>query len=396
MMSGCTTKERAMVDGIDREYFFSKRPGKTYISKTFGRGELMRYHDRVLDNDSAPVFAKVDNEIVLRVTHSGRIQVKATVFETDRKIKTLLIQKYTARGPSEHYHFTFLGKELNALLDFLANIPRVPLETGAKIHLTDDDLRQIKFTYQQAHSIISKNPELFLELARSEHLQKDLVAVGYRRKQLERFEAMVDDENTDEAAWQCFFEANTWIFGYGLSYQFLTGLDDEKLEQIVTGYDLSGPGKRTDALMKTRGRINSLCFVEIKRANTPLLAPKEYRSGAWAPSDDLAGGVAQVQATVQGAMQRLTRKLDKTDEFGDPTGEELFSFEPRSCLVIGNLGRFRAHHGINEAKFRSFELYHRNTWRPEIITFDELLERARFIVEHADADTAGLDDDISF
>ena len=69
-----------MVDGIDREYFFSKRPGKTYISKTFGRGELMRYHDRVLDNDSAPVFAKVDNEIVLRVTHSGRIQVKATVF----------------------------------------------------------------------------------------------------------------------------------------------------------------------------------------------------------------------------------------------------------------------------------------------------------------------------
>jgi hypothetical protein len=37
-------------------------------------------------------------------------------------------------------------------------------------------------------------------------------------------------------------------------------------------------------------------------------------------------------------------------------------------------------HGVNTEKFRSFELLRRNTFLPEIITFDELYERARFIV----------------
>jgi hypothetical protein len=70
------------------------------------------------------------------------------------------------------------------------------------------------------------------------------------------------------------------------------------------------------------------------------------------------------------------------DDAGDPTGEVLFNIEPRSCLVIGSLEQFHTVHGTNVPKFRSFELYRRNTWRPEIITFDELLQRARFIVEH--------------
>lgn len=64
--------------------------------------------------------------------------------------------------------------------------------------------------------------------------------------------------------------------------------------------------------------------------------------------------------------------------------------------MIGSLGEFDTAHGPNKAKFRSFELFRRNVRRPEIITFDELLHRARFIVEHEDAlrtDTALPDDD---
>jgi hypothetical protein len=67
--------------------------------------------------------------------------------------------------------------------------------------------------------------------------------------------------------------------------------------------------------------------------------------------------------------------------------------------VIGSLDEFYADHGVNVSKFRSFELYRRNTSRPEVITFDELLERARFIVEHIPAEIpsdAWDDDDIPF
>jgi hypothetical protein len=49
--------------------------------------------------------------------------------------------------------------------------------------------------------------------------------------------------------------------------------------------------------------------------------------------------------------------------------------------VIGCLQQFVSDNGINEPKFSSFELLRRQTTSPEVITFDELYERARFIVE---------------
>jgi hypothetical protein len=203
------------------------------------------------------------------------------------------------------------------------------------------------------------------------------------------------DPETAEPSWQKFFEENTWIIGYGLSYQFLSALDGKKLEQAASGFDISGPGKRVDALMKTRGRINSLCFVEIKKHTTDLLVQSRfpYRPGAWAPSAELVGAVSQVQTTVHEAFGTLRGKVHSADGVGDPTGENLYNFEPRSCLIVGNLKEFVREEGVNQEKFRSFELYRRNTWRPEIITFDELLERARFIVEHGDVETRELPDE---
>ena len=99
----------------------------------------------------------------------------------------------------------------------------------------------------------------------------------------------------------------------------------------------------------------------------------------------MAGGVAQVQGTVELALRRLAQKLELTSRFGDLTGEAVFSFQPRSFLVVGSLEEFRSEAGPNTEKFRSFELYRRSTVRPEIITFDELLHRAKFILEHAEA-----------
>lgn len=196
---------------------------------------------------------------------------------------------------------------------------------------------------------------------------------------MDKFEALMK-EGANEAAWQDFFQRNHWIFGYGLSFQFLGPAYEERLEQTVRGFDVTGRGKRVDLLMRTMGRLNSLCFVEIKKPNTDLLGG-EYRSGTWGPSDELTGAVAQVQTTVQQAMEAIRGKLDPVDGEGWPTGEALFNYEPRSYLVIGNLHEFTKDGRINQNQFRSFELYRRNTWRPEIITFDELLERARFIVD---------------
>jgi Domain of unknown function (DUF4263) len=169
-----------------------------------------------------------------------------------------------------------------------------------------------------------------------------------------------------------------------LTYIFLSGLDERKLEQIVVGYDFTSRGKRADAVMKTKGAIEAMCLVEIKKHTTNLLQNSSYRVGCWAPSDDLSGGVAQLQGTVDMATRKLSEKLELKDREGSPTGEKIFTYQPRSFLVVGSLKEFNTSKGINDEKYRSFELFRRNIRQPEIITFDELFCRAKFIVENAD------------
>ena len=132
--------------------------------------------------------------------------------------------------------------------------------------------------------------------------------------------------------------------------------------------------------MKSRGVISSLCFVEIKTHMTALLRDKPYRVDCWAPSTELIGAVSQVQGTVASAMDTIRGKLALTNSDGDPTGEEAFNYSPKAYLVVGSLSSFVKDHRVNQEQFRSFELFRRNTFSPEIITFDELYERAKFIV----------------
>ncbi|WP_158810156.1 Shedu immune nuclease family protein [Beijerinckia sp. L45] len=385
----------------ERSLFFSRRADKAIVSKSFpdAAGQRLRIVSKVIDGQEGLKFAKVEGEAVLRVTASGRYAVKATFFEDDRHIKTLSIQRFSAKtGPLDRESFTLVGGEIDDFLHFVAGIKTMPLDDTGKMHLSDEALRQIVLNKTQAERLFADHQGLFLEIAQRENLQRDIVAVGYRRKQLERFESLLTDKAAfvaeqealstgPEGVWQAFFESNTWIFGYGLSYQFLSALDHKKLEQVVRGFDITGPGKRADGLLKTQGAVKSLCFVEIKRHNTLLLGTqiKGYRSGAWPPSAELVGGVAQVQATVQDAIERIGRILMPTDPDGDPTGELLFNVRPQSFLIVGNLAQFETEAGLNQAKVRSFELYRRSTDCPVILTFDELLARARFIIEQAEA-----------
>lgn len=65
------------------------------------------------------------------------------------------------------------------------------------------------------------------------------------------------------------------------------------------------------------------------------------------------------------------------DEANDSIRDEgIATVQPKGILVVGNLASL----ATPDAR-RSFELLRRNLVNPEIITFDELLERARFIAE---------------
>jgi hypothetical protein len=357
----------------------------------------------VFDSQQSNEFVRVKDEVVLRVTPGQRQEVKATFYEDSRQIMYLTIQRYTRRDgkPHKRTQFTFSGGEIDRLYKLLRAVRFVSLAPQDKVRLDDDVLEDLFSSGEDKRSFFLKNVDLVKEIVESEITSRDVVALAYRRKQLQIFEALLADPafmrsrrdqlrlRSNEAVWQRFFEENTWVFGYGLRYVFMSGLDDRKLEQVTTGHQLMQPGKRADAIMKTRGLVSSLCFIEIKTHETKLLHLGDpYRSASWAISDELAGSIAQIQRTLQLAVKTIQTQLQVVGPEGDPTGEIAFLYQPKAFVVIGSLGQFVSSAGINEEKFGSFELFRRNLSNPEIITFDELLARACFLARQGQDDIA--------
>lgn len=226
--------------------------------------------------------------------------------------------------------------------------------------------------------------------------EDDIRLISNRKEQLRKFEQLLNDPDYfrqveslattrgAEAVWQAFFEENQWIFGYGLNLIACASIDERKLERITSGANIfSGVGKRIDAIMRSRGLISSMLFCEIKTHNTELLATAEYRPGVFQASKELGGGVAQVQMTVRKAQQLIYSQFltQIFEEDGTPTGIELSTTRPRQVVVIGSLREFMHDGAVNRVKISSFELYRTSIQDVEIITFDELYQRACFIVE---------------
>jgi hypothetical protein len=373
-------------------------PGKTYISpslQAFGdKDRRVRIASKILPSEDGYEYARERDEVVLRKKPDAKTYITAKFLEDTRQTFVLTIQKFASEtGQPYGSGFSFVGEEIGRFCEFLANIQSVDFKTRAKVNISDEELRKIALTTHQAKTFLMENQDLFAEVLKLEVTTEDLIAVGFRKKQLSVYENLLNDQSyfddlkqnkncSNEALWQKYFEKNPWVFGYGLGYIFLSALDDKKLEQVVQGHSVNSYGKRVDALMKTKGIISNLCFIEIKTHATELLESKPYRSGCWAPSKELAGAIAQVQGTVASAIEKLSSKINPSDSEGNPTGEEIFNYQPKSYLVIGSMGEFVSEHGVNNDKLRSFELLRKNTTNPEIITFDELYERAKFIVQH--------------
>ena len=382
----------------ESEYDINRRLDKTYMSPSlpsFGdKTRKVRIASKAFQSPDDYAFATIKDEVVLRHKEGAKKTVKAKFMEDSRGVFVLNIQGFSAATDKPHNaSFAFIGDEIRRLIEFLKHIQTFVFENDKGVNITDDELRKLAVSGKQVALLLKENPDVIAEVLRTEITKEDIVAIGYRKKQLDTFSKLLEDQAYfdslkelkqcgSEALWQRFFEKNTWIFGYGLGYLFLSSLDNKKLEQVVQGHSIANHGKRVDAIMKTKGIISSLCFIEIKIHTTDLLSNKPYRAGCWAPSDELAGAVAQVQGTVHSAVETIGAKLTMKDENGNPTGEEAFNYQPRSFLVIGNLNEFMDENGVNADKYRSFELYRKNTVWPEIITFDELYDRARYIVNH--------------
>lgn len=202
----------------------------------------------------------------------------------------------------------------------------------------------------------------------------ELVALKARHERhseaLEKFRVQLDLMEWSEKEWETFFRSNKWIFGHGLAFQFLSEIREQA---NFGGKNVGGTGGQIgDRLMATEAARRFTVLVEVKTPQAPLVKG-QYRNGVSQLGEDLAGGVSQLQMNcrqwaVEGSRAEGNRGLED---------RQIYTVEPKGVLVVGNT------RSLSERDmWNTFQLFRRELHNPEIITFDELYERAKHLVGH--------------
>jgi Domain of unknown function (DUF4263) len=277
------------------------------------------------------------------------------------------------------------------------------LQTYKDIELPESEFRVTAIDELEiAHALEGHDKSSILTAVKA-HLggqitERDVQLLLGRRTALDRFNRLMTDVDyfkqmeqklgvVGERVWQAFFEKESWIFGYGLTLVACEKFNDKKLEQYTSGANVfTGGGKRSDAVMRTKGFLQTLLFAEIKKHTTDLLMPRAYRDpDVYQVDAELSGAVSQVQKTAHKAI----KDLEDLHRSHDPSGKfqfEISTVRPRQIVVIGSLAQLYDDGELNLEKMTSFELYRRDHQAVGIITFDELYERAKFIVESQESE----------
>jgi len=387
-------------ENSDKKFIDNKDPQKIYISKRINHigkdlktGEdvdiPLRYVSKVINSSKILGEVKELDVVRLRMTGSGKQEILAKVLEMSNKIYVLTIQRYTIENCSPHkIHFSFVGNEILELRDFIDSIILLNFPDEHKQKIESADLLKIK-------KLFSENPDIDLieKVLENNITNKDIIGLGYRKNELEIFRKLLEENYLseykkevikkehikDELAWQFFFNKNPWIFGYGLDYRFMKILQKEF---SASGTEADGSGQvNGDFLI---GDKKFTTFVELKKPDTPLFKKSTVRSGAWKLSTDLMEAKSQIlEQKASGQIKMEMKRIH------DGEGKEIKhkSYDSKVILIIGNWEQIKEDTDLEkQTKIKTFELFRRDSRNIEIITYDELYERAKYIVEDIKVD----------
>jgi hypothetical protein len=139
------------------------------------------------------------------------------------------------------------------------------------------------------------------------------------------------------------------------------------------GRDYTGRGgQESDYLFATGAAKRFTVMVDIKTPGASLVLETKYRNRVHMLGSDLIGGVTQVQQQcwrweMEGSRTEDNRELLRR--------HSAHGHRPAGILVIGDTSSLNT-----EEKVRTFESFRRGLDLPEVLTFDELLERGKRFV----------------
>ncbi len=348
----------------------------TLYTHDFGKGRYFQ----VVHQDKDGFEIKLGAKTMLKAVY---------IYEKD-DLRGLTVIKIVGKEEKQRVDFNdFNLEQLRAFLTFLKTTPlkdikETKLSLSSELELNEETKEQIKTLLE-----LEGGEDLIRTLVEEGGVTSvDIVNTAYRKRELAIFKKLLDEHeywkqyaaeekisgHSEEKVWQHFFDKNDWIFGYGLDYRFegvlqkefyASGADADGKESVISDF-LLGDNKFTT-------------FVEIKKPSTPLFGPNKNRAKSWSLSDDLINGVSQI------LEQKASGQLRFEGDLYGAAGKRITqkAHDSKVILVMGDWDRVEAADEREQAiKQKTFELYRRDSRNIKILTFDELYERAKFIVEH--------------
>ncbi|MCX5807030.1 MAG: DUF4263 domain-containing protein [Proteobacteria bacterium] len=247
----------------------------------------------------------------------------------------------------------------------------VPKETGKFVEITGNTEGILSLL--AATDTASLVPAL-KNIIRNKLSQDDINTILGRKESLIEFENKLSQgKSITEPEWQIFFEKNEWIFGYGLKYRYLKIL---QREAHVSGSDLDGGNEVISDFLLSDMRFTKL--VELKKPSTSLFKNRKNRSDAWCLSNDLSDAVSQILS--QKANWEINSQADNYTSEGNKITD--LTRDVECILIIGSRSELSGSDKEKAVKLKTLELYRRNLRNIDIVLYDELFERAKFIVKN--------------
>ena len=312
-----------------------------------------------------------DGNTELRVNISGLDQ-------SDRKVDELSAHIYAtcAQTGASKFTCTLSIQELANLHLFLDRYDMIKDQARG----TSGEFIQVKKGQEELVALLaaSDHDEMIPaihKIIKDELSEDDINTILGRKEAVEIYRQMLSSpEQHTEPDWQRFLQNNEWILGYGLRYKYLSIL---QRECHVSGTDLDGKNSVISDFLLSDNRFTKI--VELKRPDTPLFKLGRNRSESWQLSTELTDAVSQILC--QKANWELESHKDCYTQDGQKIRETTCDVD--CILLIGNSSQFEGDDKESSIKKNTIELYRRNMRNIEILFFDELLERAQFIVKGA-------------
>lgn len=293
--------------------------------------------------------------------------------------------------------------QLKAFLKFISEIDLKGISEKRLKLLDDQDLSED--VIRSVKTLLSKKggAEIVETLINEGVISsKDIVNTSFRKRGIQIFKNLKDnpnywktyaDENglkkfREEKVWQYFFEKNEWIFGYGLDYRY-----QQILQREVHLSDAELDGSNTVIGDYLLGDKFFTTFVELKKPSTPLFGTEKNRSNSWRLSNDLIDSVSQIlEHKASGLIHLENKQFIK----GEPLEQK--AYDSKVILIIGDWSEIEKADSTQEKeiKKKTFELFRRDSRNIEIMTFDELFDRACYIAEGKKELDYIEDDDLPF